>query len=264
MTSRSPHIEYIRRCIEARDESDRIIPVWLPMIPFIVVLISTWISSIVIGIRFLVTPIPPRPGLVRLPILVYTIVFIVAIAMRLFNIYIVYRLVDRRNRHFRRVLRLFDSVRDYIVAVSVERGVYVRDRLQLLERDLRDAGYEWRERDAFIWAILQVIPIVGSLILIYVYHFLNKDFLSHTRMERYILSSFSSIAVEVNPKAKPIGFSPDYLFPDRSTVVYLIATIFSLGFFIIYWVYTLAKDPNEHFREHRVVEDRLLEELSRI
>ncbi|MEM2740404.1 MAG: hypothetical protein QXQ29_06355 [Candidatus Bathyarchaeia archaeon] len=261
MSSKPPHIEYIRRCIEARSESDRIIPVWLPLVPFISILLFACIS--IVGVRIPI-PIRPRPGIVLLPILWYTAVSIILVAVHLFNVYIVYRLVDRRNRHFRRVLRLFESMRDYIVAVSAEKGVYARDRLQLLERDIRDASYEWGERDAFIWSILQLIPLVGLPILIYVYHFLNRDFLAHSRMERYVLSSFSSVAMEVNPRFRPVGFSPDYVFPDRSTAVYMAATIATLGFFILYWVYTLAKDPNEHFKEHRIMEDRLLEELSRI
>lgn len=261
MSSKPSHIEYVRRCIEARSESDRIIPVWLPLIPFIMILIFVCMSML--GVLIFI-PLRHRPGIILPPILWYTAASIMLIAAHLFNAYIVYRLVDRRNRHFRRVLRLFESMKDYIVAVSVEKGVYVRDRLQLLERDIRDASYEWVERDAFVWAILQFIPVIGLLILIYVYHFLNRDFLAHSRMERYTLSSFSSVAMEVNPRFRPIGFNPDYVFPDRSTAVYIVATIATLGLFVIYWVYTLAKDPNEHFKEHRIMEDRLLEELSRI
>lgn len=264
MTSKSPYIEYIRRYIEARSESDSIIPIWLPLIPFIVVLLFVCIS-ILIGIRiFIFIPLRLRLSIIQLSILWHTIASIILIAMHLFNVYIVYKLVDRRNKHFRRILRLFESMRDYIVSLSIEKDIYVRDRIQILERDIRDASYEWSERDAFIWAILQSIPVLGLLILIYIFHFLNRDFLAHSRMERYILSSFSSIAVEVNPRFKPVGFSPDYVFPDRSTAVYIVATIVTLGFFILYWIYTLTNDPNKHFREHRVMEDKLLEELSKL
>jgi len=261
LTLHPQYLEYIRRCIEARRETDRIMPVWLPLLPFILLLILVYVSTI--GVRIFIYP-RFRPGVIIFPIVWYTVTSIILIVVHLFNVYIVYRWIDRRNKHFRRVLKLFESMKDYIVVVSTEKGVYVKGKLQLLERDIRDAGYEWGERDAFIWAILQLIPIVGLPILIYVYHFLNKDFSIHSKMERYVLSSFSSVAVEVDPSFKPISFHSDYEFPDRSTAVYIVATIATLGFFILYWIYTLTKDPNEHFREHKVMEDRLLEELSKI
>jgi len=261
LTIHPQHLEYIRRYIEARRETDRIMPVWLPLLPFILILILAYVSTI--GIRILIHP-RFRPGIIVFPIVWYMIASIILIAVHLFNVYIVYRWIDRRNKHFRRVLKLFESMRDYIVVVSTERGVHVKGKLQLLERDIRDAGYEWGERDALIWAILQLIPIIGLPILIYVYHFLNKDFYTHSKMERYVLSSFSSVALEVDPSFKPVSFHPDYEFPDRSTAIYIVATIATLGFFILYWVYTLTKDPNEHFKEHRIMEDKLLEELSKI
>ena len=54
------------------------------------------------------------------------------------------------------------------------------------------------------------------------------------------------------------------ILPDRSFVLYLILTIITLGIFGIYWLYVLLKDPNEHFKHHILVEDRLLGQLESV
>ncbi|MEM1713372.1 MAG: DUF4234 domain-containing protein [Desulfurococcaceae archaeon] len=51
--------------------------------------------------------------------------------------------------------------------------------------------------------------------------------------------------------------------PDRSTLLYLILTIVT-GIFLIYWVYTLTKDPNKHFESHSVLERELVTALKQL
>lgn len=48
---------------------------------------------------------------------------------------------------------------------------------------------------------------------------------------------------------------------DRSFVLYLLFSIFTLGIFSIYLIYTLIRDPNYHFREQSRIIDELLNRM---
>ena len=66
---------------------------------------------------------------------------------------------------------------------------------------------------------------------------------------------------EVLPIDETIHLSKIGRFPDRNTIMYFVLTVLTLGLFEIYWLYTLINDPNEHFREHRIIEAKILEAL---
>jgi len=44
----------------------------------------------------------------------------------------------------------------------------------------------------------------------------------------------------------------------------VILTILFGGFFLIYWVYTLAADPNNHFESHMLMEREILSSLKEL
>jgi len=91
----------------------------------------------------------------------------------------------------------------------------------------------------------------------YIFHFLNKDFVKHDRNERIFLEQLS----EIVPIGDTLKLSRIGKFPDINTVVYVVLAVLTLGLFEIYWFYTLINDPNEHFRDHRVVDAKILETL---
>ncbi len=117
---------------------------------------------------------------------------------------------------------------------------------------------EENERSAVLWALIQFVPYVGGFLLLYVYHFLNKDFWKHERREDQFLNALSSILAKHGVNFTYVRM---HTIPDRSTLLYVILLFVTIGLFGLYWVYTLTKDPNNHFMEHRRWEDTLLNAL---
>jgi hypothetical protein len=104
-------------------------------------------------------------------------------------------------------------------------------------------------------ALANTILIVLPLYVFYVFHFLNKDFREHSVKEKLLISELLDEARERVPSftRRPDEFTD---VPDRSTLLYFILTLIT-GFFMIYWVYTLAKDPDQHFESHSILENEL-------
>ena len=111
----------------------------------------------------------------------------------------------------------------------------------------------YERRSPIVWAILySLVPFVSF----YVLHFLTKDFREHSLTEKLIYTEFYDGFVRVN--MVPVYRPEEYpTVPDRNTILYFIISILT-GIFVFYWVYVVTKDPNEHFRGHRLVEGELL------
>ena len=243
MTTLEQIEDYIRR----REFVDYIMPIWLPFLPLLMIVFG--------GLLLILTiPLPNRyyytyyDDIMHEALIAYfLIIYIVAIAI---NIYIVYKWVDRRNEHFKRQRLLFRSITDYLKSKGFEVGK--------LESINMETEVEENEKNAILWALIQFVPYVGVFLLLYVFHFLNKDFWKHERMEDQFLSAVSSIlaAYGIN-----FTYSRMYSIPNRNTFVYIVLLLVTLGLFSFYWVYTLTKDPNNHFVEHRRWEDTLLNAL---
>ena len=251
----SPELEEVRRYVQLREETDYIMPLWLPCLPYILILA---------GMVGMVTGIILTPK--ATPILVFGAVGVfvaLAIVGEVIDIYVVYKWVKRRNEHFKRRMLLTEALLTFARSLSSRMGKDVNSILNEIEREIREARYEESEKNPVLWALLQIVPYVGAILLLYVYHFLNKDFVKHFRREVRILDQFKRVFTELGAAYFPM-FSRDYEFPDRSTVLYIVLTIITLGFFGVYWVYTLTKDPNEHFKEHSRVESTMLEVLEKI
>ena len=129
----------------------------------------------------------------------------------------------------------------------------------MMERTLREAELEEVERSAALWAVLSfIIPFL----ILYVYHFLNKDFYKHEKREGAMLEDLGR-ALEALGLAGVRLRRPEEV-KDRSTILYIIASVLTLGVFLLYWVYTLTKDPNSHFKGHALWEDELLSLLDKL
>jgi len=51
-------------------------------------------------------------------------------------------------------------------------------------------------------------------------------------------------------------------FPSRNTVVYAFLSLITLNLFTVYWWYTLSRDPNEHFKAHRLIEEEIASKIA--
>ncbi len=127
--------------------------------------------------------------------------------------------------------------------------------------------FEWRMENLSWVAVfymgsilLNLIMIAGVVLLFYVAAYLTRTIHTH-ELRWHGFTTSASLAM------KRLGFVIDMPMDvpaakERSTVLYVVLTIVTLGFFGIYWLYALIVDPNRHFRSQRDFEDKLLKSLS--
>jgi ABC-type transport system involved in multi-copper enzyme maturation permease subunit len=187
------------------------------------------------------------------------LVYGVMIVSFIVNIILIYRLVRRRNAHFKRQIFLFEDVVTAVKAIATRKGVDVEVGLASGDRTVREVKAEETEKNAMLWAILSVITGIAAY---YVWYFLMKDFYKHERREDGFWEDMSKtldrcgVKFSVPRRTEPL--------PDRSFALYFILTAVTFGWFGIYWIYVLLKDPNEHFRYHVQTEDQLLATLETV
>jgi len=220
------------------NETDRIIPIWLPYIGMILILIATLVSFIAmiaggifmgIGIAILALSIAGIAGV---------IIFIL----------VLYRLINRLNKHLERTTMFYSIIASILDEIRSPNATSFKLRVDELK-------VATKERNPLLWIIL---ALVFPLALFYVYHFLNKDFSKHSYREYLLLDILDN---EFKRAKLATVLNPDELYkvPNRSTILFIILTIVTLGFFGLYWIYTLVKDPNKHFESHSILEKKIID-----
>ncbi len=262
----SAEIENVRKDVRMRFETDSIMSIaWILVYLLPVILAVVFVSLFIVAmVSFVaVTPTLPPPGqpITQFVPLFISIVFLYLLAIIGFivSLILIYKLVKRRNTHFKRQNFLFEDIVAAVKAVAAKKGVDVEVGLASCERTAREAKAEETEKGAMLWAILSAVIFPA---LWYVWYFLMKDFYKHERREDGFWEDISrtmdkcGIKFSVSRRTEAM--------PERSFALYLILTIITLGWFGIYWLYVLLKDPNQHFRYHIQVEDQLLNTLETV
>ncbi len=264
----SAEIENIRKDVRVRVETDSIMSnAWLVVyiLPFVFAIV--WVSIFIVTmISFIatITPTPPADQLI-LPTLfeplstLIAFVYLFAIITFVLNLVIIYKLVRRRNTHFKRQNFLFEDIVTAIKAIATKKGVDLEVGLASGERTVREVKTEETEKDAMLWAILSAFIFLA---IWYVWYFLTKDFYKHERREDGFWEDISRMLDKSGIKFV-VPRRVETL-PERNFVLYLILTIITAGLFGIYWLYILLKDPNQHFMYHRQIEDQLLSTLETV
>lgn len=210
-----------------------------------------------------VTPTLPPPGEpgTQFTLLFISILFLYLLAIIGFiaSLILIYKLVRRRNTHFKRQNFLYEDTVAAVKAVAAKKGVDVEVGLASCERTVREAKAEETEKGAMLWAILSAVLFPA---LWYVWYFLMKDFYTHERREDGFWEDISRIMDKCGTRFSVPRRTE--AMPERSFALYLILAIITLGWFGIYWLYVLLKDPNQHFRYHIQVEDQLLSALETV
>ncbi|WFO75031.1 DUF4234 domain-containing protein [Desulfurococcaceae archaeon MEX13E-LK6-19] len=217
-------------------ETDYIMPTWLPFIGLILVLIAMFI--IILG-ALLETFILLGAGL--------ALAIFGGLAGFAVSIYVLYKWIDRMNNHFRRTMMFYSTLADIAEELKIPEASRIRNQVNELK-------IVFEERSPVLWVILSIfVPFIEF----YVYHFLNKDFVKHCIRERLILSSFADGLKAIAPEYT-IDIDRLYMVPNRSTLLYIVLTIITLGLFGLYWIYTLTVDPNRHFESHQIIEEKII------
>jgi hypothetical protein len=140
-----------------------------------------------------------------------------------------YRSVERRNLHFRRQREMEKQVETVLQSKGEEPAG---------DRNLPP------ERNAALWAA-SIVLVVPAFAAMYV---LSRDLVLHEKHQQEFLKKALS---DENYKPQHVPLS-----------LYLVITVATLGLGGIYWLYKVLNIYNNHFKEHRMIDndlDRLIE-----
>jgi hypothetical protein len=141
-----------------------------------------------------------------------------------------YRLLEGRNRHFKRDAELEKQVADYLKSKGTQAPA-LSERLP--------------ERNAKAWAV-SIILVIPAFVVTYL---LSRDLLVHERnQDAFLAAAF-----------------PERMFMPQTIPIktYVLITIVTLGVGEVYWLYKVVNLYNAHFKAQSQVEKemgRLMEE----
>jgi hypothetical protein len=249
----------INSSLMMRQNSDKIIStnwVWVILLFQIIFPVSAIISIYVLamGTDFNVSAV----GFLVVAIL---IVLLVSIALAVSHAILIYKLVQRRDEHFRRDAILRQGMEEYLAAMSIGKQIDLNvERWTMNTLHISTAS---NERSAGLWALLvgliAIIPMIGVIFLLYSQYFLTKDTQEHDEKQRTFNQYFQNGLMKGGKIKLPIV---DWqALPKRDTSVYMIMTILTLGLFLPYWWYVNIQDMNAHLKNQMEFENRFMQIL---
>jgi hypothetical protein len=183
-------------------------------------------------------------GAVGLPAFVATV----------FVSHLVYLIVNRRNEHFRRSESLLWAAIGRLKNSTNSADTARLFAINTAERDLLGTSVEEKERSAYLWGLLSLIPYMGVLFLSYALLRVNSDFQKHEQRE------FATIEDIQRALGLLVGYTPAQTkrwYPSRDSFAYFVASIGSVGLFSIYWLYVATSDPKAHFEVQSHLENEI-------
>ncbi|MBV8981072.1 MAG: DUF4234 domain-containing protein [Acidimicrobiia bacterium] len=173
----------------------------------------------------------------------------------LYGFYVFYQLVRRSRDHNRRRLELLDAATAaaWDRAQAAGRADELRPRFESMGLHLgvlRQMTTDFR--DPLIWLVLRVVA--STIVDVILYILLDGDLVKHDAAERAAEAELAGIYSALGMQlATPTGEPKQ----AHNYVGRIIATIFSLGFYFLWWTYNVMDDANRHFEENWVWEDSL-------
>jgi len=233
-------------------ETDYIMPLWLPFTPLVLFLAGLVAAGT--SRAFLARSKMGFHTALSAPVMPLTALFLIIVAL-VIDLYVIYKWIDRRNKHFRRSRLFFNTILSFIRGKGVDDA---QARTLLREMELFE-----EEKNPVIYVVLLLILgllpgvniIAAPLLNLYIYYFLMKDFFNHSRREVMLSEQVEKALREIGVNPPPHRLES---LPSRSFIIYLVLTVLTLGLFGFYWIYVLTNDPNNHFRNHALYEGDLI------
>lgn len=181
-----------------------------------------------------------------------------------YRYYGTYRLVERRMKHVQRRLAFSSYLWHTLAgrADSMGRRAEVQEGLDNLSRiHAQIEAYErTHKREPVLWLLLHIFVNVWGVVFFIINHLLHSDF-------RFLETWEHSFGQNVEWVMRRLGYDvrmPDRAqfgldpVPERSTALYVVLSIVTLGLFSVYWRYTQMIDGNAHFDADDRMEDAIL------
>jgi hypothetical protein len=174
----------------------------------------------------------------------------------IYGLYILYKLVQRRDEHFQRMAAVVDASIAQLRAKAQGREDVIAAELSQLEQIRMRMATMSAERGAVIWLLICLLTGIGYFIL---YYLLMQDYVEHDAVEAQFFTVMSSALVKLGLAGQAGQAVPTV--PQREFVTFLLLTIITCGIYGLYWMYVMIKDFNEHFLAQVPWEDFLLQAL---
>jgi hypothetical protein len=174
----------------------------------------------------------------------------------IYGLYILYKLVDRRDQHFKRMAGVVDASIAQLRAKAQGREAEIATELSQLEQIRMEMTTMSAERGAAIWLIICLFTGIGSLIL---YYLLMQDYVKHDQVEAQYFTVMSSALAKLGLAGQAGQAVPNV--PQREFVTMLLLSIVTCGIYGFYWMYVMIKDFNDHFMAQVPWEDFILQAL---
>ncbi len=170
-----------------------------------------------------------------------------------------FKLLERRNRHFRRQQEFMRAVvrclRERFPAETSGPAAGAVGRLELL---IGEAEGRETEHSPWLWAVILPIVTLGLASLV-TWYWLTCDFGRHSLRQREIMDALNEVFRQLGLRAAAIV--DDSAVPRRNYWAYLLLYIFTAGLGGLWWLYIMMKDGNDHFARQAMVEDQVLSVL---
>lgn len=166
----------------------------------------------------------------------------------IFGIYVFYQLMRRVRDHNRRRLELLDAATIVAWEEAGRRGL--QDELKSnFERvaahigTMRQMTTDFRE--PAVWVVLAVFSGIGYFVA---FVLLDQDLVKHDSAE---MGAQAELAVIYDRLGAPLPASPLARVKGKHNYAgRIVATIFTIGIYLLWWFYNLMNEPNHHFEEN--------------
>ncbi len=176
----------------------------------------------------------------------------------IYGFYVYYRLMERRDEHFKRMAAFSDVSTNWLRLRAQGRENVIAPELQELETVKQWMVMQSAERGAAIWLLILIFTsCIGFFIFFYL---LMKDYREHDYYEARMFSLMSSALTKLGLSQQSGQAMPNM--PQREFGKYVFFSIITLGIFTFYWVYVLIDDLNKHFALQVQWEDYVLASLA--
>lgn len=168
----------------------------------------------------------------------------------LYGLFIIYKLVQRRDEHFKRMAAVADSSIQQLRAKAAGRESEIQPELVQLEGIRNQMLMMASERGAVIWLLICLFTGIGQFI---VYYLLMGDYTDHDIVEAQFFTVMSGAMAKLGLSGQ--AGQAVRTVPDREFVTFLILSLVTCGIYGFYWMYVMIKDFNDHFMAQVAWED---------
>jgi hypothetical protein len=162
------------------------------------------------------------------------------------SLLVMYKLLWRREEHFKRAKQLREGLVEYLKTKSDETGNTDVSTMQSIHSEINTTE---PSRSPIIYTILVIIPLVN----LYVIYVLLKEITSHDHKELEFYKLAQSLFSKSDTNVVIPTWNP---LPPRSAGLYVILSLI-IPFFSLYVLWILIKDPDMHFQFHQKMEEAL-------